>query len=130
MYNFYSLTIYLLHYYPRHVSSINMPILRRKNFIHTASGIFALCIRLPSTLVESGLQSALNQCTVYYVLCTMYYVLCTMMHGRRNIKVFWMFLHQHFVLIPCFSTLFICLAICNMQHFTILTILISSTRYI
>ena len=39
MHNFlYSLTICLLHYYPLHVSSINMPIFRRKNFIHTASG--------------------------------------------------------------------------------------------
>ena len=56
MYNFlYSLTICLLHYYPRHVSSINMSIFRRKNSIHTESGIFALCKRLPSTLVESGL---------------------------------------------------------------------------
>ena len=43
MHNFlFSLTICLLHYYPRHVSSINMPILRRKNCIHTTSGIFAL----------------------------------------------------------------------------------------
>ena len=36
-----------------------MPIFRRKNCIHIASGIFALCKGLPSTLVESGL----NQCT-------------------------------------------------------------------
>ena len=35
-----------------------MPIFRRKNCIHTASGIFAFC-----KLVESGLQSALNQFT-------------------------------------------------------------------
>ena len=42
MHNFYSFTICLLHYYPRHVLSINMPIFRRKNCIHTASGIFAL----------------------------------------------------------------------------------------
>ena len=56
MHNFlYSLTICLLHYYPRHFSSINMPIFRRKNCIHTASGIFALRKRLHSTLVESGL---------------------------------------------------------------------------
>ena len=56
MHNFlYSLTIRLLHYYPRHVSSINVPIFRRKNCIHTASGIFTLCKRLPSTLVERGL---------------------------------------------------------------------------
>ena len=41
----YSLTICLLHYYPRHVSSINMPIFRRKNCIHTASGISALLIQ-------------------------------------------------------------------------------------
>ena len=40
-----------------------MPIFRRKNCIHTASGIFAICKRLPSTLVGSGLQSAPNQCT-------------------------------------------------------------------
>ena len=63
MHNFlYSLTICLLHYYPRHISSINMPIFRRKYCIHSASGIFALCKGLPSTLVESG-ESALNQCT-------------------------------------------------------------------
>ena len=56
MHNFlYSLTICSLHYYPRHVSSINMPIFRRKNCLHTASGIFALCKRLHSTLVESRL---------------------------------------------------------------------------
>ena len=55
MHNFlYSLTICLLHCYPRHVSSINMSIFRRENCIHTASGIFALCKRLHSTLVESG----------------------------------------------------------------------------
>ena len=45
----------MLHYYPRHVSSINMPIFRRKNPIHTASGIVALCKRLHSTLFESRL---------------------------------------------------------------------------
>ena len=61
MHNFlYSLTICLLHYYPRHVSSVNMPIFRRKNCMHTASGIFALCKCLHSILVESG-ESALNQ---------------------------------------------------------------------
>jgi len=31
-----------------------MPIFRKKNCIHTASGIFALCKRLDSKLVESG----------------------------------------------------------------------------
>ena len=57
MHNFiYSLTICLLHYYLRHVSSINMPIFRRKNCMHTASVIFALSKRLHSTLVESELR--------------------------------------------------------------------------
>ena len=41
-----------------------MPIFRRKNCIHTASRIFALCKRLHSIPVESGLQSALNRFTV------------------------------------------------------------------
>ena len=41
-----------------------MPIFRRKNCIHTASGIVALCKWLHRTPVESGLQSALNWCTV------------------------------------------------------------------
>jgi hypothetical protein len=42
----YSITIYMLHYNPRHVSSINMPIFRRTNCIITASGIVTLCKRL------------------------------------------------------------------------------------
>ena len=47
----------MLHYYPRHISSINMPIFRRTNCIHTASGIVALCKLLHSTPVESRLKS-------------------------------------------------------------------------
>jgi len=43
----------MLHYYPRHVSSINMPIFRRTNVILTASGIFALYKRLQNTPVKS-----------------------------------------------------------------------------
>jgi len=38
----------MLHYNPRYVSSINMPIFRRTNFIITASGIVTLCKRLYS----------------------------------------------------------------------------------
>ena len=44
----YSITICMLQYNPRHVSSINMPIFRRKNCIITASGIATLCKRLYS----------------------------------------------------------------------------------
>ena len=44
----------MLHYNPRHVSSINMPIFRRKNII-TASGIVTLCKRLYSMPDESRL---------------------------------------------------------------------------
>ena len=67
MHNFlYSLRICLLHYYPRHVSSINMPIFRRKNCIHTASGIFALCKRLHITLcnVQTFTESEDTRCCV------------------------------------------------------------------
>ena len=41
-----------------------MPIFRRANSIHTASGIVVLCKRPHSTPVASRLQSALNWCTV------------------------------------------------------------------
>ena len=50
----------MLHYYPRHVSDINMPIFRRTNCILTASGIVALCKRLHSTPVKSGLSPLLT----------------------------------------------------------------------
>ena len=50
----------MLHYYPRHVSSINMPIFSRTNCILTASGIVALCKRLHSTPVKSGLHGQKN----------------------------------------------------------------------
>ena len=63
----------MLHYNPRHVSSINMPIFRRKNYIHRTSGIVALGKRLYSTPVESGLQFALNRCTVQ-VKCNIHIV--------------------------------------------------------
>ena len=57
----------MLHYYPRHVLSINMPIFRRTNCIHTASGIVALCKRLHSTPVESRLQSRIKNCALKLV---------------------------------------------------------------
>jgi hypothetical protein len=47
----------MLHYNPRHVSSINMPIFRRTNCILATSDIVALCKRLHSTPVESRLLS-------------------------------------------------------------------------
>jgi hypothetical protein len=46
----------MLHYNPRHVSSINMLIFRRTNCIITASGIVTLCKRLCSMPDESRLQ--------------------------------------------------------------------------
>ena len=53
----YSITIYMLHYNPQHVSSCTLLIFRRKNCIITASGIIILCKRPYSMPVESGLQS-------------------------------------------------------------------------
>jgi len=52
------------HYDPQHVSSSTLFILRRTNFITTASGIVTLCEQPYSMQVESGLQSALNLHTV------------------------------------------------------------------
>ena len=56
----------MLHYYPRRVSSINMPIFTRKNCIHTVSGIVALCKRLHSAPVESRLTYVI----IYLALIT------------------------------------------------------------
>ena len=54
----------MLHYTPQHVSSSTLLIIRRTNFITTASGIVTLCKQLYSMQVESGLQSALHLHTV------------------------------------------------------------------
>ena len=55
----YSITINMLYYNPRHVSSINMLIFRRNNSIITASDIATLCKRPYSTPVESRLLCSL-----------------------------------------------------------------------
>ena len=54
----------MLLYDPQHVSSSTLLILRRTNFITTASGIVTLCKQPYSMQVESGLQSALHLHTV------------------------------------------------------------------
>jgi len=46
----------MLHYDPQHVSSSTLLILRRTNFITTASGIVTLCKQPYSMQVESGLN--------------------------------------------------------------------------
>ena len=56
----------MLHYYPRQVSSINLPIFRRKNCIHIVSGIVALCKRLHSTPVYCA---AIYRERRYQMLC-------------------------------------------------------------
>ena len=60
----YSITIYMLHYSPPHVSSSTLLILRRTNCIVTASAIVTLHKQPYSMQVESGLQSALHLHTV------------------------------------------------------------------
>ena len=54
----------MLHYTPEHVSSSTLLIIRRTNYITTASGIVTLCKQPYSMQVESGLQSALHPHTV------------------------------------------------------------------
>ena len=60
----------MLHYNPRHVSSINMSFFRRTNYIITAAGIITLCKELYSMPDESGLSllsSGILYCTVHRV---------------------------------------------------------------
>ena len=54
----------MLYYTPQHVSSSTMLIIRRTNYITTASGIVTLCKQPYSMRVESGLQSFLHPHTV------------------------------------------------------------------
>ena len=51
----YSITIYMLHYNPQHVSSSTLLIFRKTNCIITVSGIVTLCKRPYRTPVEGGL---------------------------------------------------------------------------
>jgi hypothetical protein len=70
----YYITICMLHYNPRHVSSINMPIFRRTNCIITTSGIVTLCMySMPD---ESRLQSSrLQRSTIPDVVITQFVLL-------------------------------------------------------
>jgi len=52
------------HYTPQHISSSTLLIIRRTNFITTASGIVSLCKQPYSMRVESGLQSAIHPHTI------------------------------------------------------------------
>ena len=52
----YSITIYMFHYNPQHVSNSTLLIFKRTNCIITASGIFTLCKRPYNMPVESGLS--------------------------------------------------------------------------
>jgi len=56
----------MLHYNPRHVSSINMPIFKKTNCIITASGIVILCTVQYSMPDESRLQSSLLSSGILY----------------------------------------------------------------
>ena len=58
----------MLHYNPRHVSSINMPIFSRTNCIITAPGIVAFCKRLYGMPDESRLQSSLLSSGILYCI--------------------------------------------------------------
>jgi hypothetical protein len=64
----------MLHYDPRHVSSITMLIFRRSNCIITASGIVTLCKQLYSMPVESGLQNGIKELRIKLVVeISLYY---------------------------------------------------------
>ena len=139
----YSLTICLLHYYPRHVSNINMPIFRRKNCIQTASGTFALCNRLHSTLVDSGLiniildmfrtltcpssgekivftQHLLSSLSV--IACTVHWLradsltICLLHYYPRHVSNINMSIFRRK---NCIHTAFVIFALCNRLHSTL-----------
>jgi hypothetical protein len=93
----YSLTICMLHYNPRHISSINVPIFRRTNCITTASGIVTLytvqysmpdenrllCSPLSSSIVYSRLQIVTipDAVIIQFVLLKMYMLMLETCRG-------------------------------------------------
>ena len=86
----YSLTICMLHYNPRHVSSINMPIFRRTNCVITVSGIITLCKWLYSMPDESrlfhfyvGIGRCYLSCPVCFVILDCCVILIQFYFGAR-----------------------------------------------
>ena len=67
-----SITICMSHYFPRHVSGLDMPILRKNNCTNTASGILALISGC--TLHRLRAESALNRCSVSRGLCPLLFL--------------------------------------------------------
>ena len=63
----YSITIYMLHYNPRHVSSSTLLNFRRTNCIITASGIVTVCKQPYSTPVEIPLSTGVLYGTLHRV---------------------------------------------------------------
>ena len=59
-----SITTCMPHYYPRHVSGLDMPILRRNNSTNTASGILALLSGC--TLHRLRAESLVEEIILYY----------------------------------------------------------------
>ena len=59
----------MLRYYPRRVSSINMPIFKKTNCNVTESGIVTLCKRLHSLLSTGVLCNRLQRATMLDSVC-------------------------------------------------------------
>ena len=59
-----SITTRMSHYYPRHVSGLDMPILRRNDCTNTASDILALLRGCTLHRLRADSESALNRCGV------------------------------------------------------------------
>ena len=84
----------MLHYNPRHVSSINMPVFRRANCIITAPGIVTLCKRLYSMPDESRLQNSLLSSGKVRHVCYTFVVIAFnhMFLFNGNILWLWVFI--------------------------------------
>ena len=93
----------MLHYDHQHVSSSTLLILRRTNFITTASGIVTLCKQPYSMQVERGLCSALHN-LIYLVS----------MHGINSIKTADVFV---FNLTVCLMLFWPCIILQNFSNY-------------
>ena len=70
------------HYYPRHVSGLDMPILRRNNCTNTASGILALELSERSYIkLVQGLLKLVEEIILHYdARSKKHQIKCSMLH--------------------------------------------------
>ena len=110
----------MLHYNPRHVSSINMPIFRRTNFIITASVFVTLCTVQYSMADESRLLCSLLSSGILYgrlqYVCYIMFTICMLHYNPRHVSSINMPIFRR---TNCIITASVFVTLCTVQYSTV-----------